>query len=509
VSQGLLAPWLNPALRAPGPVHVVGASGAEGVALLLFLAGELGIEGIVAHDFSADSRAFARSFRRANPGWERAEREAVLKRLLRLPIELRLGSQYLQGLGDAALVLASQNWFNYPSNIPALPDAIAGGSRLLGVVDLVMDLFPGVRLGVTGSNGKSTTAGLLAWILRAALPDANALLHGGNDRDAQVALADVVAARSADRLVWEVSNRHLRDRVVPVDVGVLTNVTRNHIEDHGSFEAYKAAKARLLHGVGPSGHVVLTTADPLSASLLPDLRDEVGTIWHAGASPTVPPPNAHPGDGYVWLAGDVVRIQAPVGFDRELPAELGRASTLTLPGVHNRQNLLSAVAAAVAGGARPELLAGAWATFPSMPGRLELVAEADGVRWVYDIQATTAPAAEAGIRAIGGDRTTVLVVGGEDKGMDYAGMASAARRHCRAIVALPGTGSDAFLSALGPDVPHVQVSDLDRGLAESKTLAQPGDTVLVSPGCAFFSSRFVAGRSFHRRVRDLLGAGAA
>ncbi len=509
MSQGLLAPWLDPTLTATGPVHVVGASGAEGVALLLFLAGELGIEGIVAHDFSADSRAFARSFRRANPAWERSERETVLKRLLRLPIELRLGNRYLDGLDEAALVLASQNWFNYPANIPAIPDAVAAGARLLGVVDLVMDLFPGVRLGVTGSNGKSTTAGLIAWMLRATLPDGCALLHGGNDRDAQVALADVVAASSKDRLVWEVSNRHLRDRAVPVDVGVLTNVTRNHIEDHGSFEAYKAAKARLLHGVGPSGAVVVTPSDPLSASLLPELRGEVGTIWHAGASPTAPPPDGEPGDGYVWLDGDVVRIQAPAGFAPVLPRELGRADTLTLPGAHNRQNLLSAVAAAVAGGARPELLADAWATFPSMPGRLELVAEDAGVRWIYDIQATTAPAAEAGIRAIGGAGTTVLVVGGEDKGMNYAGMASAARRHCRAVVVLPGTGSDAFLEALGPDVPHIAVDDLDRGLAEAQSLAQPGDAVLVSPGCAFFSSRFVAGRSFHGRVRDLLGAGAA
>ncbi len=509
MSQGLLAPWMDPAGAPPGSIHVVGASGAEGVALLLFLAGDLGIPGVVGHDFAADERAFARSFRAANTAWERDEREQILKRLRGLPIELRLGDRYLSGIDDAALLLASQNWFNYPRNLPALPRAVHNGARLLGVVDLVMDLFPGVRLGVTGSNGKSTTAGLLAWLLRAALPPDSALLHGGNDRDAQVALADVVAAGPQDRLVWEVSNRHLRDRAVPVDVAVLTNVTHNHIEDHGSFEAYLAAKARLLHGVGPTGHVVLTAADPVSRSLLGDLRGAVGTIWHAGANPQTPPASSEPGDGYVWLDGDAVRFRPPSGFPTGAPAELGSATTLALPGAHNRDNLLSAVAAAIAGGARPDRLAAAWARFAPMPGRLELVAEADGVRWVYDIQATTANAAEAGIRAIGGDLTTILVVGGEDKGMDYAGMAAAARTHCRGIVVLPGTGSDAFVAALGSDVPVLPATELDAALADARDLARPGDTVLVSPGCAFFSSRFVAGRSFHQRVRDLLGPGAA
>lgn len=490
--MSILAPWLDGA--APGPIHVVGASGAEGVALLLFLVGELEIDRVVAHDFSGDPRAFARSFRKANTAWERREREAILKRLLRLPIDLRLGDRYLDGVQDAALIFASQNWFNYASNLPALPDAIAAGAKLRGVVDLAMDLFPGVRLGVTGSNGKSTTAGMLAWMLRTALPEGSRLFHGGNDRDAQVALADLRGANAADRLVWEVSNRHLRDRTVPVDVGVLTNITRNHIEDHGSFEAYITAKTRLLRGVGPTGHAIVTPGDPVSAGLIEDLRADVGTIWQVGAAPD------RDGDGFVWLDGDTVCARTPDG--RRLT--LGSAASLPLPGSHNCLNLLSAVAAALAGGALADRLEAGWSSFPAMPGRLELVAEDAGVRWIFDIQATTAPAAEAGIRAIGGTGT-VLIVGGEDKGMDYSGMADAARAHCRAIVALPGTGTDALAEALDGALPIHAFDALDAALARARELAEPGDAVLLSPGCAFFSSRYIAGRSFHSRVGELLG----
>ena len=490
--SGLLAPWRG---GQGGPLHVVGASGAEGVALLLFLAGDLGIRGIVAHDFSVDQRAFARSYRKANTAWGRTKREALFKRLLRLPITLRLRADYLDGVGDAALVFASQNWFNYPSNLPALPEAIAAGVPLRGVVDLAMDLFPGVRLGVTGSNGKSTTAGLLAWMLRQALPEGARLLHGGNDRDAQVALADLEAASAEDRLVWEVSNRHLRDRTVPVDVAVLTNITRNHVEDHGTFDAYVAAKARLLQGVGTEGAVVINATDALSAPLIEELRGTVGVIWQVGRSPN------RPEDGFVWLEGATLMARPPGG---DTATAIGATDSLGLPGAHNRHNLAAAVAAALAGGARPEALEAAWASFAPLPGRLELVAERDGIRWVYDIQATTAPAAEAGIRAIGG--CIVLIIGGEDKAMDYVGMADAARAHCRTVVMLPGTGSDAFLVAAGSDLPHERAVDLDEALRAARAVAEPGDTVLVSPGCAFFSSRFVAGKGFHQRVAALLGA---
>lgn len=491
--MSLLAPWTHG--DPPGPIHVIGASGAEGVALLSYLVGRLGIEGVVAHDFSEDQRSFAASFRRNNTAWERREREQVLKEIRSLPVQWRLGAEYATGLDGAGLIFASQNWFNYPANLPALPDAVAAGVPLRGVVELAMDLFPGTRLGVTGSNGKSTTAGLLAHILRAALPPGRSLHHGGNDRNAQARLADLEEARPQDCLVWEVSNRHLRDRPVPIDVGVLTNITPNHIEDHGSWDAYRGAKARIVRHAERAA--VLTADDPESVALI-DVCPV--PLWLAGCAPG----SLHARDdrGLTWLVGDALWARPP-GAE---PVRIGDASTLPLPGAHNRANLLSAVAAALAADAPAEALAAAWSSFPPLPGRLEEVAEADGVRWIYDIQATTAPASEAGIDAVGGDGTRlVLIVGGEDKGMDYGGMAAATARHARHVVALPGTGADALRTAVDGAVAWHSVEDLDAGLALARTLAEPGDAVLLSPGAAFFSSRFIAGGgSFERRVRALL-----
>ncbi|MCO4770376.1 MAG: hypothetical protein KDA24_10130 [Deltaproteobacteria bacterium] len=497
MSGELLRPWLHG--EATGPIHVIGASGAEGVALLQYLVGELGIPRVHAHDFSADERAFAKSFRRANTSWERPERERILKALRSLPVTWHLGESYCTGLDGAGLIFASQNWFNYSSNMPALPNAIAAGVPLRGVVDLAMDLFPGTRLGVTGSNGKSTTSGLLAHLLREGLPTERALQHGGNDRNAQARLDALATSAPEDCLVWEVSNRHLRDRTVPVDIAVLTNVTANHIEDHGSWEAYVAAKARLVRGA--TQVAVLSATDPESVQLIESVESEGVRVWLAGCPPG--DPLDRPGRGLVWVSDGTLVARAP-GASSSVP--VGDPTSLPLPGAHNQRNLMSAVAAALEAGLSPARLATAWSRFAPMPGRLEEVAERDGVRWIYDIQATTAPASEAGIRAVGESSRLVLLVGGEDKGMDYAGMANAAADHARAIIALPGTGAVALCEALAGRVPVTDVPDLDAALIAARNQAEAGDAVLLSPGAAFFQSRFITpGRSFARRVRDLLG----
>jgi UDP-N-acetylmuramoylalanine--D-glutamate ligase len=498
-------------------VHVVGASGVEGAATLVFLAGVCGIQGVVAHDFAPDWRAFATSFRRANSGLERDSREEALARLRRLPVEFRLGSGYLRGIESADVILASQNWFNHAVNRPAVPDAVARGASLLGVVDLAMDVFPGTRAGVSGSNGKSTTTALLAHLLRAGLAPGRRVLHGGNDRARQVSLAELRAASPGDVLVWEVSNRHLRDRAVPLDVAVLTNVTRNHVEDHGSFEAYVEAKARLLLAPGPGGDAVMSAVDPISKTLLDRVLATGCRVWRFGGEPdeqghgTAGPLALDQGAAWAGAAPSPALLLRRPG--EASACSLGPLSAFPLPGRHNQENLLAALcgAAAVLGASdgAAERLGGAVRDFVPLPDRMQEVAAADGVRWVYDIQATTAPAAEAGILASGeAGQRVILLVGGEDKGMDFAGMAQAAARYADLVLALPGSGADAFLRALGDRVAVEHWHALDPALRRARAAARPGSTVQLSPGCAFFFSRYIdGGPTFAERVRAVLGEG--
>ncbi len=481
-------------------VHVVGASGAEGVSLLLYLAGHQGIEGIVAHDFAADPRAFAKSFRKNNVAWDRADREEMLTALRRLPIDLRLGEDYLGGIEFAEVILASQNWFNYPANSQEIPRALARGAKLIGLADLALDLFEGIRIGVTGSNGKSTTAAMIRHLLREALPENRKVLQGGNDRSQQVSLHDIEQASLGDVLIWEVSNRHLRDRTPHVDIAVITNITRNHIEDHGSFEAYARAKLRLAKQGTTGGQVVLSAVDSVCRQHTQSVRTSVQTMWRFGAAP----PPGFGLDGLAWVDDEgwaCLRRPRSTEIHR-----VGRLEELAVPGTHNRLNMLAALCAASAAGAEPARLVDAIPKFKGLPGRLEAVAEREGIRWIYDIQATTAPAAAEGINAIGAaGRRVLLIVGGDDKGMDYSGMAAAAAQHCDKVLALPGTGTEALVAKLPATLPVERFEDLDQVIAHAKEIAAPGTAVLLSPGCAFFHSRYIEpGPTFARRVEAAL-----
>jgi len=490
---------MSPSLELAGKrIHIVGASGIEGTGLLLYLAGERGLEGLVAHDFSADREAFARSFHKTNTAWNEKQRTQVLDQLLALPIRFCLGEEYLDGIGEADVIFASQNWFNYPANRPALDEAIAGGSEMLGILDLGLALFPGRRVTVTGSNGKSTTASLIAHLLRSCVSPRSRVLSSGNERSRQAALRDMETAAPEDFAVWEVSNRHLRDRTVAGDVAVLTNITLNHIEDHGSFEAYVAAKSRLVLAPGRGGHAVLSAIDPKSIELTEEVRASGATLWFFGA-----PPLSSSTDGHCWIEDGRARLRLPTGLE----LDVGEVTALPLPGAHNLLNLQAALCAVAACGCTDSAsLSASFASAPTLSGRLETVAEKDGVRWVYDIQATTAVAAAAGIKATGATgQRIVLLVGGEDKGMDFTEMADQAALHCDVVLALPGSGTDAFLSSLRGRCEVLHCPDLDTTLKRARQRSRPGEVVLLSPGCAFFFRAYIdGGPSFGERVRTML-----
>jgi len=334
------------------------------------------------------------------------------------------------------------------------------------------------------------------------LGDSRTFLQGGNDRERQVSLVDIERSLPSDILLWEVSNRHLRDRAVPVDVGILTNITKNHIEDHGSWSAYVEAKLRLpREALSNGGDAIVSSRDPVTRDHLAQLRKLPGSLWVVGE-----PEAASQHEGAGWLDDDRNLLVKRPGSDEVI--HLGHATDLPIKGEHNLDNLLSALCASLAIGAEPQSLVGTVASFGGLTGRLEEVANERGVRWVYDIQATTAPAAEAGIAAMAGEANQlVLLVGGEDKGMDYSGMAEAASSAHARVLALPGSGTASFLRALSGRCPVEHFEELDPMIERAGEVAEHGDIILLSPGCAFFHRDYIEpGKPFARRVREFLVA---
>jgi UDP-N-acetylmuramoylalanine--D-glutamate ligase len=308
--------------------------------------------------------------------------------------------------GEALLVAAARE-----RRIPVWSE-VELGYRLLAPA--------GTKLvGVTGTNGKTTTAELLGAIFRAAGRD---VVVAGNVG------TPLTSVRRADWVVCELSSFQLEDvHELACDVAVLLNLEPDHLDRHGSFEAYRAAKLR---------------------------------IFERARARVVPR----------GLGLDGIEFSA----DDPLPAEP------LIRGLHNRENAAAATAAARAAGIEDDHIAAGLRTFPGVPHRLELVAERHGVRYVNDSKATNVAAALRALAAYA-DEPVHLILGGSPKGEDFAPLAGAIGDNVRSVH-LIGAEAPRLHAVMDGDVDET----LERAVGHAAQLAQPGDVVLLSPACASY-----------------------
>jgi UDP-N-acetylmuramoylalanine--D-glutamate ligase len=367
-------------------------------------------------------------------------------RLGDLGVELRLGTEEEALLEGVELVVKSPG---VPAESPPVAGARSRGIPVWSEVELGYRLLPaGSRLiGVTGTNGKSTTTELLGAILRAASLPVEVAGNVGR------ALTDAALAAAEDSwIVCELSSFQLEDvHSFACDVAVLLNLEPDHLDRHGSFDAYRVAKLRIFE--------------------------------RAGAKVV---PRGFGIDGIEFSAED------------QLPAEP------LIPGCHNRENAAAATAAARAAGVPDETIAEGLTTFPGVPHRLELVGELHGVRWVNDSKATNTAAARRGVAAY--DAPLRLILGGSLKGEDFGPFVSDLPANVRSIY-LVGAASDELAAALDADGrEYVRAGDIATAVSLAAAAAAPGDVVLLSPACASydqFANFEERGDTFRRLVEEL------
>jgi UDP-N-acetylmuramoylalanine--D-glutamate ligase len=340
-----------------------------------------------------------------------------------------------------------------PGEAPLVVEARARGIPVWSEIELASRYLQSPIVGVTGTNGKTTTTELLGAMLGART--------GGN---VGTALSELNGEVGADEwVVCELSSFQLEDiDTFRPHIAVFLNLEPDHLDRHGSFEAYRAAKLRVFEN---------QTADDVA--IVP--RD-FGPI---------------PGEGR--------RVE--FSADDELPAEP------LIPGAHNRENAAAATAAARAAGLDDAEIAAALRTFPGVPHRLELVAEIDGVRWVNDSKATNTAAARRALTAFAAPLH--LILGGSLKGERFDEFAQDVARANVAIAYLIGEAGEPLAEDLGyASVPFLLAVTLDRAVAEAASAAQPGEVVLLSPACASFDQfrdYEHRGEEFRRLVENLKG----
>jgi UDP-N-acetylmuramoylalanine--D-glutamate ligase len=327
-------------------------------------------------------------------------------------------------------------------------------------------------IAVTGTNGKSTTTTWIAEMLRRAAPGTRRpVALAGNIGEP---LSGFLGAGARD-FVCEVSSFQLEsvDRFHP-HVAVLTNVTPDHLDRYASFSDYAGAKARLFARQDAGDYAVLNADDARAAALETPARK----IFFSRRGR----PGRSPNDWAVWLESGA--LVSNVGGLRHhvLAAATDR---LALPGAHNLENAMAAVAAAEALGTPPAAIVDALTRFDGLPHRTELVAEARGIRWIDDSKGTNVDAAAKSLEGFP-DGTVILILGGRDKHGDFAALAPLVARRARAVLTI-GEAAETIEAALkGAGVAFERSGAMPAAVERAAELARPGDTVLLSPACASF-----------------------
>ncbi len=416
-----------------------------------------------------------------------AARGAALRQL---GADVRLGGHPLAPLVAANQVVASPG---IPPGAPVLAALRARRVDWVSEPEFASRFLQSPLILVTGTNGKTTTSALAAHLLsEAGLRTALGGNVGGGLGAPASALADMAPA--PDRIVLELSSYQLAGtRRMRAAVGVMTNLAADHLDRYGSLAAYHADKRRLFDLGGDATTWVLNADDPAALAMS---RGAPGKrLFFSTKRPCAPGAWAAGGNVEMDLGGDGPPEDGAPGSGA---ARMARAADLQLIGGHNLANALAALLAAVAAGADPRAAAAALPSFGPLPHRLEPVGVVDGVRWVNDSKATNVAATRSALAGM--DGPVVLLLGGEDKGEDFGGLAASLPGTVRAVVAYGAAGARAAeemrmalgraRAAKGAAPAGVRVARAGGGfedaVARAHGLASPGDTLLLSPACASF-----------------------
>ncbi len=371
--------------------------------------------------------------------------------------------------------------------------ALEKGVPVLSEPELAFRFLRGRIVGITGSNGKTTTTTLVHRMLKEGGLKAR---PAGNIGKPLISFVD--GSRDDHVYVTEISSFQLAytERFAPAVAAVL-NVSENHIDWHGTFEGYFGAKKEIVLRQGPGGRAVLNRDDARVWGLAGEASSEV----HGFSRRRRVARGASVEDGWV-----VVRDGAP---ERVL-----RVSDISLPGAHNLENVLAAALIGRLMGVPAPSLRRSVKAFRGLEHRLEDVLRIGGVRFVNDSKATTVDATLKALASF--DRPVVLVLGGRGKGGDFSPLRAAVRRKVRSVV-LVGEAADKIEAALGGAVPVDRVTTYRDVVRTAYARASRGDVVLLAPACTswdMFRDFEERGRTFKREARLLAanlrrkGAGA-
>jgi UDP-N-acetylmuramoylalanine--D-glutamate ligase len=373
-------------------------------------------------------------------------------RLREAGVEVRLDASGVDLAARARTLIKSPG---VPQDAPAIREVRARGATVLGELELAWRLLPNEFVAVTGTNGKTTTTEWIGHVHReAGLPVAVA----GNVGTAATSLVDRLAGDVT--VVCEASSFQLEDTVAfSPEVGVLLNLSPDHLDRHGTYEEYVAAKLKIFANQG--NYDVAVAPSDLGVEDLGGCARRV--LFGPGAGPEL-----SDRAGYLWWdERPVIRVEE-----------------IALPGAHNRQNAMATAATCLARGVDAEAVAAGLRTFAGVRHRLEPITVKNGVAWVNDSKATNVASTIVALRAFDGG--IHLIAGGRGKQQDFSPLAPLVAERCRAVYLIGEAAGELADALSGTGVPLRQAGDLEHAVALAGAAAHDGEVVLLSPACASY-----------------------
>ena len=404
------------------------------------------------------------------------EFEGVMEQFREWDVELHLGDHSRDVFLSQDMIVPSPG---VPWDLSQLNSARKEGIHVAGELETASRELRGRVVGITGTNGKTTTTSLIGHIFKTA--GLSTQVAGNIGRP----ILDIVDASTyATWNVLELSSFQLEAMSsFHSDIAVVLNVTPDHLDRHGTFENYVAAKANLLAPQGEDDVVVLNADDGTCQTL--GESAQARTIWFSRTQPLRAGISVSNG----WILRDGEQVAS---------------TALPIRGSHNQENALAAVGAASAAGIADEAIARGLGSFRPVEHRLEFVQSVDGVDYYNDSKATNVDAAIKALQSF--DKGVWLILGGRDKGSDYTALDAVMDGRVKEAL-LIGESTAEIRSQLKGATPMVDCGRLDAAVRRARERAGPGDVVLLSPACASFDqfdSYGHRGQEFKRLVSELV-----
>ncbi len=378
-------------------------------------------------------------------------------------VELRLGGHDTKDFLASDLIVLSPG---VPASLAEIQQALANGIPVISEVELAYRFLRGTFIGVTGSNGKTTTTSLIGRILKSA--DLTSVVAGNIGDPLSGFVTDEESGPADTVYVIELSSFQLETICrFRCDVAVLLNITPDHLDRYSGFSAYTAAKERILLNQTENDFAVINHDDPTSWKLAGSTNAHIfpfskGKRLEEG----------------VFIERGKIIIRREGGDQEVMPV-----SSVSLKGEHNLENVLAAVAVASLLGVSRDHMSHAISSFSGVEHRLELVRRFRGIEYYNDSKATNLDSASKALQAF--ETNLIVIMGGLDKGADFEQLRSLVSRRVRRLI-LIGTAAEKISSALCGAVPISHAEDLNEAVHLAAASAKANDVVLLAPACASF-----------------------